>query len=152
VVSFSYWSIKLWFHNRGKTCRCAHHTFLLGFPTGLLAPPSVLGRITKPSTMHSLAKKGMYIHSNTMSRIVTPLSSPEGSWINCAVLTMVWSIVAASVDTLASMSWLLNVTWYCVVLDAHCVLTDPTLLHILMYGCVHHIKQACSSSANKQTE
>jgi hypothetical protein len=22
-----------------KTCRCAHHTFLLGFPTGWLAPP-----------------------------------------------------------------------------------------------------------------
>jgi hypothetical protein len=22
-----------------ETCRCAHHTFLLGFPTGWLAPP-----------------------------------------------------------------------------------------------------------------
>jgi hypothetical protein len=38
VVSFSYWSIKLWFHNWGKTYWCAHHTFLLGFPTGPSTP------------------------------------------------------------------------------------------------------------------
>jgi hypothetical protein len=33
-------SIKPWFHTEGnlrETCRCAHHTFLLGFPTGWLA-------------------------------------------------------------------------------------------------------------------
>jgi hypothetical protein len=35
VVSFSYWSIKLWFHTKGKTYCYTHHTFLLGFPTGL---------------------------------------------------------------------------------------------------------------------
>ena len=29
---FSYWSINLGFLLR-ETCRCAHHTFLLGFPT-----------------------------------------------------------------------------------------------------------------------
>jgi hypothetical protein len=31
-------STKPWFHMR-ETCRCAHHTFLLGFPTGWLALP-----------------------------------------------------------------------------------------------------------------
>jgi hypothetical protein len=56
VVSFSYWSIKLWFYNWGKTYHCAHHTLLLGFPTGrqhhapgcreeLLDPPD-LGSMT----------------------------------------------------------------------------------------------------------
>jgi hypothetical protein len=33
-LAFSYWFDKPWFHNWGKTCCCAHHTFLLGFPTG----------------------------------------------------------------------------------------------------------------------
>jgi hypothetical protein len=33
-LAFSYWFDKPWFHNWGKTCYCAHHTFLLGFPTG----------------------------------------------------------------------------------------------------------------------
>jgi hypothetical protein len=32
--SFSYWFDKPWFHNGGKTCCCAHHNLLLGFPTG----------------------------------------------------------------------------------------------------------------------
>jgi hypothetical protein len=32
-LAFSYWFDKPWFHNWGKTCCCAHHTFLLGFPT-----------------------------------------------------------------------------------------------------------------------
>jgi hypothetical protein len=27
-------TIKPWFLTKGKTCCCAHHTFLLGFPTG----------------------------------------------------------------------------------------------------------------------
>jgi hypothetical protein len=31
---FSYWFDKPWFHNWGKTSCCAHHTFLLKFPTG----------------------------------------------------------------------------------------------------------------------
>jgi hypothetical protein len=31
--SFSYWFDKSWFHNWGKTCWCAHHNLLLGFPT-----------------------------------------------------------------------------------------------------------------------
>jgi hypothetical protein len=31
--SFSYWFNKPWFHNWGKTCCCAHHNLLLGFPT-----------------------------------------------------------------------------------------------------------------------
>jgi hypothetical protein len=30
---FSYWFDKPWFHNWGKTCCCAHHNLLLGFPT-----------------------------------------------------------------------------------------------------------------------
>jgi hypothetical protein len=34
--SFSYWFDKPWFHNWGKTCCCAHHNLLLGFPTGRL--------------------------------------------------------------------------------------------------------------------
>jgi hypothetical protein len=34
--SFSYWFDKPWFHNGGKTCSCAHHNLLLGFPTGRL--------------------------------------------------------------------------------------------------------------------
>jgi hypothetical protein len=33
-LAFSYWFDKPWFHNWGKICFCAHHTFLLGFPTG----------------------------------------------------------------------------------------------------------------------
>jgi hypothetical protein len=33
-LAFSYWFDKPWFHNWGKTCYYAHHTFLLGFPTG----------------------------------------------------------------------------------------------------------------------
>jgi hypothetical protein len=33
-LAFSYWFDQPWFHNWGKTCYCAHHTFLLGFPTG----------------------------------------------------------------------------------------------------------------------
>jgi hypothetical protein len=32
--------IKPWFHNWGKTCYCAYHTFLLGFPTGCTYKPS----------------------------------------------------------------------------------------------------------------
>src|SRR3954463_9105589 len=32
ATPFSYWSIKPWFLNRGKTCCCAHHTFSLGVP------------------------------------------------------------------------------------------------------------------------
>jgi hypothetical protein len=35
--SFSYWFDKPWFHNWGKTCCCAHHNLLLGFPTGRLS-------------------------------------------------------------------------------------------------------------------
>jgi hypothetical protein len=34
--SFSYWFDKPWFHNWRKTCCCAHHNLLLGFPTGRL--------------------------------------------------------------------------------------------------------------------
>jgi hypothetical protein len=30
---------KPWFLTEGKTCYCAHHTFLLGFPTGWLSCP-----------------------------------------------------------------------------------------------------------------
>jgi hypothetical protein len=33
-LAFSYWFDKPWFHNREKTYCYAHHTFLLGFPTG----------------------------------------------------------------------------------------------------------------------
>jgi hypothetical protein len=33
-LAFSYWFDIPWFHNWGKTCCCAHHIFLLGFPTG----------------------------------------------------------------------------------------------------------------------
>jgi hypothetical protein len=33
-LAFSYWIDKPWFLTEGKTCCCAHHTFLLGFPTG----------------------------------------------------------------------------------------------------------------------
>jgi hypothetical protein len=32
-LAFS-WTDKPWFLTEGKTCCCAHHTFLLGFPTG----------------------------------------------------------------------------------------------------------------------
>jgi hypothetical protein len=35
-LAFSYWFDKPWFHNWEKTCCCAHHTFLLGFPTGVI--------------------------------------------------------------------------------------------------------------------
>jgi hypothetical protein len=35
--SFSYWFDKPWFHNWGKTCCCAHHNLLLGFPTRRLS-------------------------------------------------------------------------------------------------------------------
>jgi hypothetical protein len=38
IGSFSYWSIKLWFHTWGKTYCCAFHTLLLGFPTGSSTP------------------------------------------------------------------------------------------------------------------
>jgi hypothetical protein len=33
-LAFSYWIDKPWFLSEGKTCCCAHHTFLLEFPTG----------------------------------------------------------------------------------------------------------------------
>jgi hypothetical protein len=33
-LAFSYWFDKPQFLIEGKTCYCAHHTFLLGFPTG----------------------------------------------------------------------------------------------------------------------
>jgi hypothetical protein len=33
-LAFSYWFDKSRFLIEGKTCCCAHHTFLLGFPTG----------------------------------------------------------------------------------------------------------------------
>jgi hypothetical protein len=39
-LAFSYWFDIPWFHNWGKTCCCAHHTFLLGFPTGVIYTPS----------------------------------------------------------------------------------------------------------------
>jgi hypothetical protein len=39
-LAFSYWFDKPWFHNWGKTCYCAHHTFLLGFPMGCSYKPS----------------------------------------------------------------------------------------------------------------
>jgi hypothetical protein len=39
-LAFSYWFDKPWFHNWGKTCYCAYHTFLLGFPTGCTYKPS----------------------------------------------------------------------------------------------------------------
>jgi hypothetical protein len=38
-LAFSYWIDKPWFLTEGKTCYCAHHTFLLGFPTGWLSCP-----------------------------------------------------------------------------------------------------------------
>jgi hypothetical protein len=38
-LPFSYWIDKPWFLTEGKTCYCAHHTFLLGFPTGWLSCP-----------------------------------------------------------------------------------------------------------------
>jgi energy-coupling factor transporter transmembrane protein EcfT len=41
-LAFSYWFNQPWFHNWGKTCYCAHHTFLLGFPTGCTYTPSCL--------------------------------------------------------------------------------------------------------------
>jgi hypothetical protein len=40
LVGITFWSLafswtdKPWFLTEGKTCCCAHHTFLLGFPTG----------------------------------------------------------------------------------------------------------------------
>jgi hypothetical protein len=47
-------SIKPWFIQR-ETCRCAHHTFLLGFPTGWLStayhPP-----------LHSVSRRILYDH------------------------------------------------------------------------------------------
>jgi hypothetical protein len=39
-LAFSCWFDKPWFHNWGKTSYCAHHTFLLGFPTGCTYKPS----------------------------------------------------------------------------------------------------------------
>jgi hypothetical protein len=36
-LAFSYWIDKPWFLTEGKTYYCAHHTFLLGFPTGWLS-------------------------------------------------------------------------------------------------------------------
>jgi hypothetical protein len=45
-LAFSYWIDIPWFHNWGKTCWCAHHTFLLGFPTGrwsTSSPPRQVG-------------------------------------------------------------------------------------------------------------
>jgi hypothetical protein len=38
-LAFSYWIDKPWFLTEGKTCYCAHDTFLLGFPTGWLSCP-----------------------------------------------------------------------------------------------------------------
>jgi hypothetical protein len=38
-LAFFYWIDKPWFLTKGKTCYCAHHTFLLGFPTGWLSCP-----------------------------------------------------------------------------------------------------------------
>jgi hypothetical protein len=38
-LAFSYWIDKPWFLTEGKTCYYAHHTFLLGFPTGWLSCP-----------------------------------------------------------------------------------------------------------------
>jgi hypothetical protein len=43
LLKFSFFPtvpIKPWFHNWGKTCYCAHHTFLLRFPTGCTYKPS----------------------------------------------------------------------------------------------------------------
>jgi hypothetical protein len=40
-LAFSYWFDKPWFHNWGKTCCCAHHTFLLGFSTSVIYTPSM---------------------------------------------------------------------------------------------------------------
>jgi hypothetical protein len=40
-LAFSYWFNKPWFHNWGKTYCCAHHTFLLGFPTSCTYKPSM---------------------------------------------------------------------------------------------------------------
>jgi hypothetical protein len=36
-LAFFYWIDKPWFLTEGKTCYCAHHTFLLGFPTRWLS-------------------------------------------------------------------------------------------------------------------
>jgi hypothetical protein len=49
-VAFSYWFDKPWFHNWEKTCYCAHHTFLLGFPTGCTYAPSRHGPPFLPPT------------------------------------------------------------------------------------------------------
>jgi hypothetical protein len=38
-LAFSYWFDKPQFLIEGKTCYCAHHTFLLGFPIGWLSCP-----------------------------------------------------------------------------------------------------------------
>jgi hypothetical protein len=38
-LPFSYWIDKPWFLIEEKTCYCAYHTFLLGFPTGWLSCP-----------------------------------------------------------------------------------------------------------------
>jgi hypothetical protein len=38
-LAFSYWIDKPQFLIEGKTCYCAHHTFLLGFPIGCLFCP-----------------------------------------------------------------------------------------------------------------
>jgi hypothetical protein len=39
-LAFSYWFDKPWFHNWGKTCYCAHHTFLLGSQRAVTYTPS----------------------------------------------------------------------------------------------------------------
>jgi hypothetical protein len=44
-LAFSYRFDKPWFHNWEKTCCCAHHTFLLGFPTSCTYKPSHINTI-----------------------------------------------------------------------------------------------------------
>jgi hypothetical protein len=57
-LAFSYWIDKSWFLTEGKTCYCAHHTFLLGFPTGWLSYP------------HQQAKQLMYhLHTGSLENL-----------------------------------------------------------------------------------
>jgi hypothetical protein len=62
-LAFSYWFDKPWFHNWRNTCCYAHHTFLLGFPTGVILchhASSLCFTLTSSSHLIHILEEMMY--------------------------------------------------------------------------------------------
>jgi hypothetical protein len=62
-LAFSYWIDIPWFHNWGKTCYYAHHTFLLGFPTGCSYKPSSSFQVPLPGRNKTSARGVLHAQS-----------------------------------------------------------------------------------------